>query len=329
MAGPSSQIYDVLVIGAGCAGSSAAMYAGRFGLKVLMIGELPGGTITQTHLVENYPGFESITGLELGERLLHHAQAYGVELKMEKAVKINRQPDSLFAVTTDAKTTYLSRTIIAATGAEWKKLGAPGEKEYANRGVHYCALCDGAFYKNKVIAVVGSGDSAAKESQLLAEYGSHVYVFVRGDALHGEPINNKRVAANRKITVFTGVQVKEIVGGGEKKKMTHLKLSRPCAPVVAGEAGALKSGKPVDLFPADALFVLIGQAPLSLLLAEMGVALNAKGEVKVDREMRTNVEGVYAAGDVNDSVFKQAIVSAADGVVAAYSAFEHLGKGRK
>ncbi|MCL6088831.1 MAG: FAD-dependent oxidoreductase [Candidatus Marsarchaeota archaeon] len=320
MADSSSLVYDVLVIGAGCAGSSAAMYAGRFGLKVLMIGELPGGTITQTHVVENYPGFESITGLELGERLLHHAQAYGVELKMEKAMKIARQPDSLFAVTTDAKTTYLSRTIIAATGAEWKKLGAPGEKEYANRGVHYCALCDGAFYKNKVIAIVGSGDSAAKEAQLLAEYGSHVYMFVRGNELHGEPINNKRVAANRKITVFTGVQVKEIVGGGEKKKMTSLKLSKPCAP-----AGA----KATDLFPADALFVLIGQAPLSVLLAETGVALNEKGEVKVDREMRTNVEGVYAAGDVNDSVFKQAIVSAADGVVAAYSAFHHIGEKKK
>jgi thioredoxin reductase (NADPH) len=127
------------------------------------------------------------------------------------------------------------------------------------------------------------------------------------------------VAQNKKITVFTGVQVKEIAGA-PKGKMTHLKLSKPCAPV---------NSKPTDLFPADALFVLIGQAPLSILLGEMGVKLNAKGEVIVDREMRTNVEGVYAAGDVNDSVFKQAIVSASDGVVAAYSAFEHLGKKKK
>ena len=320
---PSDLIYDVLIVGAGCAGSAAAMYAGRFGLKVAMIGELPGGTITQTHIVENYPGFESITGLELGERLLNHAKAYGVEVKMEKVMKVEKN-EKLFSITTDAGTTYLSRTLIAATGAEWKKLGALGEKEYANKGVHYCALCDGSFYKGKVIAVVGSGDSAAKESQLLAEYGSHVYLFVRGDALHGEPINNKRVAADRKITVFTGVQVKEIVGGGEKKKVTHLRLSKPCAPVVAGATGA-----PTDLFPIDAVFVLIGQNPVSAWTKPLGVALNAKGEILIDRMSRTNVSGLFAAGDVSDTEFKQAITGAAEGVSAAYSAFTYLQKGKK
>ena len=307
--------YDVLIVGAGCAGSSAAMYAARFGLKVKMIGEMPGGTITQTHVVENYPGFESITGLELGEKLLNHAKAYGVEAVMEKVVKAERREEngvSLFAITTDADTTYLGRTLIAATGAEWKKLGAPGEKEYANKGVHYCALCDGSFYKGKTIAVVGSGDSAAKESQLLADYGSHVYIFVRGDKLKGEPINNARVAADKRITVFTGVEVKEVVG---EKKLTHLRLTKPCAPL---------HSKPTDLFPADALFVLIGHNPASAWVKPLGVALNAKGEIIVDRNMHTNVPGLYAAGDVNDSEFKQAIVSASDGVNAAYSAYQLL-----
>ncbi len=329
----TAEIYDVLIVGAGCAGSAAAMYAGRFGLKVVMIGELPGGTITQTHIVENYPGFESITGLELGERLLNHAKAYGVDVKMEKVVKAERKdgangPDarSLFSITTDSNAVYLSRTLIAATGAEWKKLGAPGELEYANKGVHYCALCDGSFYKGKVIAVVGSGDSAAKESQLLAEYGSHVYVFVRGDALHGEPINNARVAADKKITVFTGVQIKEVVGGGEKKKVTHLRLSKPCAPAVGAAAGA---GAPTELFPIDAVFVLIGQNPVSAWTNPLGLTLNAKGEILIDRMSRTNVSGLFAAGDVSDTEFKQAITGASEGVSAAYSAFTYLQKGKK
>ncbi len=321
----SSTIYDVLVVGAGCAGSAAAMYAGRFGLKVAMIGEMPGGTITQTHVVENYPGFESITGLELGERLLNHAKAYGVELKMEKVMTATRRQDALFSLTTDSGAVYLSRTLIAATGAEWKRLGAPGEKEYTNKGVHYCALCDGSFYKGKTIAVIGSGDSAAKESQLLAEYGSHVYIFVRGDALHGEPINNARVAADKKISVFTGVQVKEIVGGGEKKKVTHLKLSKPCAPA----GGAPGAGGPTDMFPVDAVFVLIGHNPLSGWLSELNVALNAKNEIVIDRMSRTNVSGLFAAGDVTDTEFKQAITGAAEGVSAAYSAYAHLQKGKK
>lgn len=314
-----STIYDVLIVGAGCAGSAAAMYAGRFGLKVMMIGELPGGTITQTHIVENYPGFESITGLELGERLLNHAKAYGVDVKMEKVVKAEKK-ENLFSITTDSNAVYLSRTLIAATGAEWKKLGAPGELEYANKCVHYCALCDGSFYKGKVIAVVGSGDSAAKESQLLAEYGSHVYLFVRGDALHGEPINNARVAADKKITVFTGVQVKEVVGGGEKKKVTHLRLTKPCPPL---------DSKPTDLFPIDAVFVLIGQNPVSAWTKPLGAALNAKGEITIDRMSHTSVSGLFAAGDVTDTEFKQAITGAAEGVSAAYSAFTHLQKNKK
>jgi len=323
----SSPIYDVLIVGAGCAGSSAAMYAGRFGLKVKMIGEMPGGTITQTHIVENYPGFKSISGLELGEKLLNHAKAYGVEAVMERVVKAERKEivaegmeGPLFAITTDADTTYLAKTLIAATGAEWKKLGAPGEKEFTNKGVHYCALCDGSFYKGKTIAVVGSGDSAAKESQLLADFGAHVYIFVRGDKLKGEPINNKRVAEDKRITVFTGVEVKEVVG---EKKLTHLRLSKPCAPV-SGHSHL--PGKPTDLFPADALFVLIGHNPASEWVKPIGVALNAHGEIVVDRQMQTNVPGLYAAGDVNDSHFKQAIVSASDGVNAAYSAYQYLSK---
>ncbi|MFH1306591.1 MAG: FAD-dependent oxidoreductase, partial [Candidatus Micrarchaeota archaeon] len=298
----------------GCAGLGAAMYAGRFGLKTVALGELPGGTITQTHIVENYPGFKSITGLELGNKLLEHAKAYDVPVKMEKVVGVKKKEDGLFEVKSDAGE-YIGKSIIFATGAEWKKIGLPGEKEFANKGVHYCALCDGAFYKGKKIAVIGSGDSAVKESLLLSEYGSNVYILVRGERLKGEPINNKRVGENKKIEIFTKVEAKEFLG---KEKLEKIKLSRAIKPRDAGEES--------DELEVDAVFVLIGHNARSELAKELGVELNKRGEIKIDKMSKTNVEGVFAAGDVCDTGFKQAIVGVSEGVSAVYSANEYLKK---
>lgn len=312
----SSPLYDVLIVGAGPAGLAAGMYSARFGLKTAVIGELPGGAITTTHLVENYPGFTSITGQGLADNLLEHMKAYSPDLLVERAQsaqRIGSGPGSLFEVKTDGGVRR-GRTLIVATGASWKKLGAPGEAELANKGVHYCALCDGAFYKGKPMAVIGSGDSAAKESQLLAELGSEVHILVRGAALHGEPINNARVAAHPKIKVHTNVQVKRFAGD---KKLAHLELSRPID---------LGGGKMSDRLEIPAAFVLIGHTPQTEWLKGLGVALNAKGEVVIDRLSRTNIEGLYACGDCVDSEFKQAITGVSEGVCAAYSAFSHLEK---
>ncbi len=310
----SDDIYEVLIIGAGCAGLAAGMYSGRFGMKTAIIGELPGGTITLTDVVENYPGIVSTTGQGLADMLLAHAKAYDVPIIQEKAEKISKGADGSFTVKTDGGS-YSSKSIIYATGTEWKKLNVPGEKEFANKGVHYCALCDGAFYKNKIMVVAGSGDSAAKESLLLSGLGSHVYLLVRGDALHGEPINNKRVAENRKITVLTNTQILEVKGD---KKVTHLKLNRKVKPFDGGEE--------TDLLPTNSLFVEIGHVAKSELAKELGVALNKKGEIIIDREAKTNIPGFFAAGDVVDTVFKQAITGASEGVTASYSAYQYLGK---
>lgn len=310
----ANEIYDVLIIGAGCAGLGAGMYAGRFGMKAAIIGELPGGTITMTHLVENWPGTISISGQGIADSLLAHVKEYDVPIIQEKAENVEKKADGTFSVKTDGGQ-YHSKTVIFATGTEWRKMGVPGEKEFANKGVHYCALCDGGFYKNKTIAVVGSGDSAAKESLLLAEYGSHVYILVRGGELHGEPINNSRVASNKKITVLTNTQIVEVKG---EKKVTHAKLNRPVKPHGASSQ--------TDLLPLDGIFVEIGHIAKSELAKGMGVALNKKGEIIVDRMSRTNVAGVFAAGDVCDSEFKQAITGVSEGVTAAYSAYQLVGK---
>lgn len=303
-------IYDMIVIGSGVAGLAGAMYAGRMGMKVLVIGEMRGGTITTTHVVENYPGFISISGMELAQKIEEHARAYPtVEIKDEKAIKIAKN-GSLFEVETDAGR-YESKTILYATGTKWKKLGLKSEEELANKGVHYCALCDGAFYKGKKVAVIGGGDSAAKDALVLTEWAEKVYIIYRGSKIRPEPINYERVMKNKKIEIIYNTNVIEILG---EKKVSGVKLDKPYM-------GS-------DILPLDAVFIAIGHEPLSDLAKSIGVETDEKGYVKISRNSETNVPGFYAAGDVTDTRFKQAIVGVGEAVEAVYSAYLYL-EGKK
>jgi len=305
-------LYDMLVVGAGCSGLAGAMYAGRMGMKVLVLGEMRGGTITTTNIVENYPGFISLTGLELAEKLEQHAKAYPtVEIKDEKVKKIEKKKDGTFAVESDGGK-YEAKTILYATGTEWKKLGVPGEKEYANKGVHYCALCDGAFYKGKVAAVIGGSDSAAKDALVLTQWASKVYMIYRGDKIRPEPVNYERVMQNKKIEVIYNSNVLEVKG---EKKVNAAVLDKP--------------HKGSTSLPLDVVFVAIGHTPLSQLAKEAGVEIDSHGYVKINRNSETNVPGFYAAGDVSDTRFKQAIVGVGEAVEAVYSAYLYLGGGKK
>ena len=299
-------MHDTIIVGAGCAGLAAAMYAGRLGLKTLLIGENIGGTITLTDVVENYPGFVKLTGQELADNLKKHAEAYKIEKAEVKVTKISRN-HNCFLVETNEDQTYQGKTIIFATGTEWRKLNVPGEMEFANKGVHYCALCDGAVYKNKVIALAGGGDSAAKEALLLSQFASKVIVLARGGKLRGEPINNQRVAQNPKIEIFTKVNIKEITGD---KIVKALVLDRP-----------VKDNTTLNV---DAVFIAIGHVALSQLAKDIGVKTDGKGEIIIDRESKTNIHGFFAAGDVCDTVFKQAITGVAEGVAAVYSAYTYI-----
>jgi len=305
--------FDVVIVGAGCAGLSAAMYAGRFGLKTVCIGEMPGGTITTTDAVENYPPLKSISGLEMGQKFLEHAKEYNVPVKMERVEKIEKQNGGFLVKTGSDE--YLGKTVIYATGTEWRKTGMPGEKKLANRGVHYCALCDGGFYKGKKIAIIGSGDSAVKESSLLATFGSNVYILVRGDALKGERINREKALSNGKIEVFYGVEATEFVG---TEKLEKIKLTK--AIKVKG------ADAETDELEVSAVFVLIGHVAQTEIAKSLGVELTSKGEIKIDKMGRTTLEGFFGAGDCCNTEFKQAIVSASEGVSAAYSANEYVKK---
>src|SRR3990167_7013042 len=308
---------DFLIIGAGGTGLAAAMYAARLGMKTLVLGsthgtELPvGGVITTTNIVENYPGFIKLTGHELAKKLEDHARSYDlVEIKNEKVSEIKKQKRG-FIVKTN-KSEYETKTILFATGTKWKELpeSVKGSKEFMKRGVHYGAWCDGPLYKNKIVAVVGGSDSAAKDALLLSEHAKKVYIIYRGKEIHPEPINLERIKKNKKIEIINETNIKEIHGN---ELVNRAILDKPY--------------KKSDELVLDGIFVAIGHIILSDLAKLLNVELNKKGEIKINHmTSETNVPGVFAAGDVTDKPFKQLITGVADGCTAAYSAYEYINK---
>ncbi len=305
--------FDLIIIGAGVAGLSGAMYAGRMNMKTLIIGDVPvGGVITTTDVVENYPGFKRLTGLELAEKIKEHALEYNVKLEEDKVVKIEKCVPACFTVFTETGKIFHAKTLLFATGTRHKDLGVPGEKEFANRGVHTCALCDGAFYKDKFVGVAGGSDSAGKEALVLTQWAKKVYIIYRKEKIRPEPVNMKRIEEKirqGKIEIISNTNVKEIKGD---KKVTSVIFDKP------------HNGK--TEFKLDGLFVEIGAIPLSDLAKHIAVNTNEKGEIAINRNAETNVPGVYAAGDVADTRFKQAITGVAEAVLAVYSAYTYLGE---
>jgi len=299
----TQNIYDVIVVGTGIAGLSAGMYCGRFNLKTIVIGEMPGGIITTTHLVENYPGILSMEGIEMGTVFLEHAKKFGAELEFSKVTEIEKKSGK-FLVKTASKE-FTGKTVIFATGTHHKKLGVPGEKEFNAKGVSYCALCDASFFKDKTVCVVGGGDSSAVETLILAKNCKKVYMFVRKDVLRAEPINYKKIMESPNIEVKFKTEIAEIKG---KSKV---------------ESVVLKSGEEI---PLEGVFVAVGWTPVSELAGKLGVELDGAGQVKIDRNSQTNVPGFFAAGDVCDSAFKQAITGAAEAVTASYFAHQYISK---
>lgn len=316
MESEQSNNYDFLIIGAGGTGLAAGMYAGRLGLKTLILGtthgsELPiGGTITTTDIVENYPGFPKITGFELAKNLEKHARDYSefVEIKNEKALSVVKQ-GKWFIVKT-IKSEYKALTILFATGTKWRRLTVPGAKEFETKGVYYCALCDGPLFKNKDVAVVGGGNSAVKDSLILARHARKVYLIARKETLTSEPANFDKLKETKNIELVPGTNVEEVKGS---KFVESIILDKPY------------NGK--KELAVEGVFVAIGHIALSELAESLGVELVKDKEIKVNPEnQETNVPGVYAAGDVVEGKFKQLITGVAEGCIAAYSAYEHITK---
>ncbi|MHA1136122.1 MAG: NAD(P)/FAD-dependent oxidoreductase [Candidatus Thorarchaeota archaeon] len=299
-------MYDLVVIGAGVTGYGAAMYAARLDLSVAVIGDVDGGTITLTDDVANYPGFIQLTGKELSDNLKAHTLDYPVLIETGTVKDIFRSKENFFYVVTENKS-FLAKSILIATGMKERELEVPGHDELKNKGVSYCALCDAPLYKDKVVAVVGGSDSAAKEALLLAKYCLKVYIIYRKAKLRPEPINARRIERESKIEVITDTNITEVLG---EAKVTGIKMDRQ------------HNGS--DTLSLDGVFVAIGGIPYSELAKKLGAELNTKGEIIIDRSSRTNVEGMFAAGDVVDSEFKQAITGVAEGVHAAYQAYKYV-----
>ena len=301
-------MYDVIIIGSGCSGYAAAMYSGRLNLKTLLIGYIEGGTITLTDTVENYPGFIKLTGPELADKLKEHAMQYPVKMISDSVLGI-KKIGNCFKVSTKSRT-YNSKTVILATGTDHRKLNIPGEKEFKNRGVHNCSLCDGPIYAHKLVAVIGGSDSAAKEAIFLASYAKKVFMIYRGEKIRPEPINMKKIQnliKKSKIEIIYNANVKEIKGN---KLVTSVILDRP-----------YKKSNELKL---DGIFVAVGQIPKSDLAKQIGAKINEKSEVIINKESKTNIPGFFAAGDVADTIFKQAITGVGEAVTASYSAYQYI-----
>lgn len=299
--------YDVVIIGAGPGGMTAALYAARSNLSVLLLEKgLPGGQMNNTAEIENYPGFESILGPDLSMKMLAGTEKFDVALKYDTVEKIEEQ-DALKKVV-GSNETYLSRTVIIATGAVHRTLNVEGEEKYSGMGVSYCAVCDGAFFRNKELLVVGGGDSAVEEAIYLTQFASKVTIVHRRDALRAQKIIQERAFNNEKIFFEWDAVIDEIKG--DAMKVTSAILKNP----------KTEETKEVS---ADGVFIYVGLDPITEPFLDLGI-VNDQGWIETDNRMRTAVSGIFAIGDVREKELRQITTAVGDGSIAGQEAYKYI-----
>ncbi len=295
--------YDVMIIGGGPAGLSAAIYAARGGLKTGLFEKgIIGGQITVTNDVENYPGFpEPLSGFELTERMRQQAEVYKAEFIDEEVNAIGME--GLCKIIETSENTYRTKSLIICTGAHPRLLNVPGEERFTGRGVSYCATCDGALYRDKVVAVVGGGDSAVEEALFLTRFAKKVYIIHRRDELRAQKIIQERALKNPKVEMVWDTVVQKIDG---TEQLENLELYN-------------RRTEKVSFLPVDGVFIYVGILPNNELL-ESRLELDSSGFVLTNENMHTNVPGIYAAGDIRHTPLRQVVTATSDGAIAAYSA---------
>lgn len=300
------QTYDVVMIGAGPSALAAAVYTTREGISTLLIEKgVIGGLAAVTDLVENYPGFaKGVTGLELADAFHKQAERFGAKIELAEVTKITRN-DDFISVITD-QNTYQTKAVLISTGSDYKKLGIPGEKELFGRGVHYCATCDGAFYKDKRLVVVGGGNSAVQEALYLTRFASHIDLLVRS-TLRASDVLLKKMKDEAKITVHLGTTTDEIESQDGK---------------VIGVAGT-NNGQKMKI-ATDGVFVFVGLLPNTQFLDGSGIELDERGFIKTDSKLMTSVTGVFASGDVRSGATMQIASAVGEGATAALRIREYL-----
>jgi len=300
--------YDVVILGAGPGGLGAAVYCARYNLKTLVIGKLLGGYAAEAHLIENYLGCKSITGIELSQRFKEHAEGLGAKILLGIDVISVRRTKSTFEVTSGENRKYSCKAIVVALGTQRRKLEVPDEDKFVGKGISYCASCDAPFFRDKTVGVVGGSDAAGTTALMLTEHAKKVYIIYRKEELRAEPITKKRIDQNRKIEIIYKTVVKELKGSN---KLESVVLD--------------KEGKTSEL-KIDGLFIEIGSVPSTVILKELGVEVTEEGYIKVKEDMSTSAPGVFAAGDITtgSNGFRQIITAASEGAVAANSIFKYL-----
>jgi len=299
--------YDVLIIGGGPAGLSAGIYAARARLRTMLIEKaMFGGLIASAELVENYPGFpEGISGFDIGERMYQQASKFGLETLSAEVTSVDLLNDPKNIKTTEGDLS--ARAVIIASGAERKWLGVPGEDIFANRGVSYCATCDGALFKDRVVAVVGGGDAAVEEAVFLTRFASKVFIIHRRNQLRASKTAQERALSHKKIEPVWDTVVEEIKGSD---KVSQLLVRN------------VKTGGTKEI-AVDGVFVYVGQVPNTGYLKEQ-IPMDKEGFIITDERMETQVKGVFAAGDIRKNSSRQVITAAGDGATAAISAEKFL-----
>jgi len=297
------EIYDLVIIGAGPAGLTAAVYAGRYLLNTLVIGEIQGGTISEAVEVCNFPSYESIRGMELTKKLINQTEKLGIDIKQEKVEEIRKNKD--FEIKTN-KSVYKSKKVILATGRKKRKLDIEGEAKFLGKGVSYCATCDAAFFRDKIVAVAGGSNAALTAALLLTEYSKKVYIIYRKEFFfRAEPAWVKQVENNKKIETIFKSNINEIKGSKNVEKII------------------LDSGKELSV---DGVFIEVGSIPDTNLPRQLDIELDNNDYVIANELQKTSLSGVFAAGDITNNSLKQAVTAAAEGAIAANSAFEEIRK---
>lgn len=300
-------VYDVIIAGAGPAGMTAAVYASRANLRTLMIERgMPGGQMVDTELIENFPGFESILGPDLSTKMFDHAKKFGAEYAYGDIKDV--EDHGTYKIVKTSSKEFKTKALIIATGAQYKKLGVDGEAELTGRGVSYCAVCDGAFFKERELFVIGGGDSAVEEGIYLTRFASKVTIVHRRDELRAQKIIQQRAFDNEKINFIWNTEV--------------VKFNE-----ADGKIGSvtLKNRETDETYDQtiEGVFVYIGMVPLSEPFKELGI-VDGEGYISTNENMETNIEGIFAAGDIRVKDLRQVVTATGDGSIAAESAIKHI-----
>lgn len=300
--------YDAVIIGAGPGGMTTALYASRANLSVLMLDRgIYGGNLNNTATIENYSGFKSVQGPELAKEMYEGATQFGAQYAYGTVTALEDQ-GNIKKITTDMDETFLAKAVVIATGSTQRHLGVPGEEEFGGKGVSYCAVCDGAFFKGLHVVVVGGGDSAVEEGMYLTQLASKVTVLVRGDKLRAQPLLQDEAKKNDKMEFIFNTSVTAIVG--DQFKVSGVKTHNN----VTGEDSELAT---------DGVFIYVGNVPMTAPFTKLGI-LDDQGWVKTDSLMKTTIPGIYAIGDVRETPLRQIATAVGDGAIAGQQVYQYI-----